>query len=212
MLVRNHAIDRARDLLNHRSWRGITCIEATLENIYVKNKRIIPYYAKQIRSSLVLPITDVNKMLQSIQFIKPNGRKQFKKNTTFKNGMMYLSEEIRPNDIIRICEGYATSCSVYETVGPPVVCAFNADNLINVARELRIKYPLNQIHICGDNDQFKKENSGLKFALAAAKNCDGKVFIPNFKDFDVSGKPTDWNDLFCLAGIEEVERQLLNIK
>jgi len=211
-LIKNHAIWRAQEMLNHKTWLGDTCKPASLYHPYVIKKRINPHYADQIRSYLVLRVTDVERNLQSLQYIKTNGFKQFKKNAAPKHGMMYLADEINPGDIIRICEGYATGCTILDAVGSPVIVSFGASNIHSVAVALRIKFPFNQIHICADDDQWLKDNVGMIHGLAAAKAVGGKILWPDFAGLDVSSKPTDWNDLFCLGGMDIVKKQLLQLK
>lgn len=200
-LFQDRAIISAEKLLNYSR-------EASWDHPYIRKKKIIPYYARQIRSYLILPITDINRNLQSLQYIKSNDFKQFKKSASPKEGMLFLAEDIGKDDIIRIVEGYATGCSIYEATSTPVVIAFSASNLSHVAIALRIKYPGNEIHICCDNDQFSKENIGYIEAIKAAKAIGAKVIKPNFNHLDLTNKPTDFNDLFVLAGIEEIEQQL----
>lgn len=204
-LIRSHARWRAALLLEHKTWRGQTCKEASFDHPYVKAKRIIPYYAYQIRSYLVLPIHDIDGALISLQYIKPNGDKRFKRKASPKGGFMFLGETIKRNiDIIWICEGWATGCSIYEAVGQHVVCSMGASNLEAVTYSFRIKYPNNKIIVCADNDKHLTHNTGLETAIIAARNGGAILKVPS-----ISG---DFNDLFCSYGIEEVENQLLNLK
>lgn len=209
-LIRNHAIWRCKLLLSHKTWRGETCHDASLSQKYVREKRIIPYYGKQIRSYLVLPVTDLDGNLQSIQFIKPCGFKRFKKNTSPKGGMIILSDKLSKNysgDIF-ICEGYATGCSIKEAIDAPVICTLGASNLLAVSLEIRSKYVFSTLHICSDNDQYSPDNIGVTVGKEAANLTGGILHYPMFKESDLLKKPTDFNDLLCIYGIEEVEKQL----
>lgn len=213
-LLQSHAIWRAYEMLKHRTFRGDTCKEIIPGNKYVLDKNIIPYYAKQIRSYIILPVCDINRNLQSLQYIKPNGFKQFKKNASPKEGMVWLTEPL-PKDyagLIRICEGYATGCSIYESVGAPVICALSASNLVHVALLFRQRYVYARLHICADNDYLTKENAGLTFGRKAAELTGSTLSYPLFKESDLEKKPSDFNDLFCLYGIEETEKQLFTIR
>lgn len=207
-LQRNHAIYRAKELLLHR------CITSPNEHPYVIKKRITPYYAVRLRDWLLIKIHDAERNLVSLQRILPSGKKRFKKGASPKGGMVFIGEkeELRTAEMIWICEGYATGCSIYEAVKTPVVCALSADNLSNVACALKLKYPGANICICADNDAWGAENIGVISAIKAAKNSGTFIRRPNFDNFDTSSRPTDFNDLMCLAGLEEVKRQLLNIK
>lgn len=203
-LKRNAAKERAFKL-----WQHSMIEPASINHLYVKCKNIIPYYARQIRSRIVLPITDINKNFQSLQFIANDGRKRFKRGCSYKHGMLIMAEEILPGQEIRICEGWATACSIYEAFGPPVICAYNSDNLYNVTMIIRNKYTNNIIRVCADNDQWLKENVGLKCGRLAAKDAGAILHYPIFDNLNISNKPTDFNDLFCIAGLDEVENQLL---
>jgi len=54
------------------------------------------------------------------------------------------------------------------------------------------------------------DNIGVKNAIVAAQAVNAKLVIPQFKN--LSTKPTDFNDLMCLEGADEVRRQLANAK
>lgn len=108
----------------------------------------------------------------------------------------------------------------------------NRGNLANVAKALREKYPDAALIIAGDNDVFtvcKPHaaegmtvaaplqsrpdwclcNPGLADALAAAQAVKGRLAFPEFSDGErAQGKPTDFNDLAALRGVDEVRRQI----
>lgn len=210
LILKKFSRERAIELWNHSSLK-----EASQNHPYIKFKKIIPYYARQCRSWIVLPICDIDRDIQSLQFIsKDCKRKRFKHGASFKNGMMFLAEKIFADSTISICEGWATACSIYETIGDPVICAFNADNLLNVALSLRRKYIHARIKICADNDQWGKKNIGLTIGREAARLTGGTFHYPvfNLEKLKIGQKPTDFNDLFSMEGIEEVEHQLSIIR
>ncbi len=84
-----------------------------------------------------------------------------------------------------ICEGFATGASLYEDSGQRVVIAFDAGNLLPVAKNIRELNPDTEIIICGDNDI---SGVGQEKARKAALSIDGKILIP-----PLPGK--DWNDV-----------------
>lgn len=210
-LLRSHAIWRAQSMLDHKTFLGSTCIEASENHPYILKKRIKPYYAYQIRSYIILPIIDIAGSLKSLQYIKPNGFKQFKKHASPKGGFVFLGEEIHQSiDPIWICEGWATGCSIYEAVGKHVVCSLGASNIELIALQFRQAYPCNTIIICADNDQQTRDNVGLKYGKMAADSINAPLVFPNFNGYRDGLNLSDFNDLFCIAGIEEVEKQLFN--
>ncbi len=186
------------------------CKEPDENQGYVKLKKIKAVYAGQIRSRLVIPIYNIEGQIQSLQFINKYGdRKRYMRWTSPQNGYLCLGEKIVLSDVIRICEGYATGCSIYEAIGAPVIVAFSADNLKNICRLIRSKYPNNKIIICADNDQWKEKNTGLEVAVFCAENYDALIRYPNFSGLDVNDCPTDFNDLMSLGGLTATEAQLI---
>ena len=214
VLIQNHAAWRARELLTHKTWRGDTCFAASQHHPYVVKKKIFPHFAYQIRSCLVIPITDVDRNLQSLQFIKSNMRKQFKKNAKIKGGMVWLCDPL-PDDytgVLRLCEGWATGCTIRSITSSPVVCAMSASNLAAVSVAIREKYKDINLKTCADNDKWQDENIGLEEASKVDRIANSPIYWPEFNGFDESKKPTDFNDLFCLAGHEETKRQLILLR
>lgn len=204
--IRSDAIYRSHILLNSKYTER--CVD---ENKYCKLKRIKALYCYQIRSYLIIPIFDIDKQLVSLQYIWPDGKKRFKKNATPKGGMLILGEKIEETDVIRICEGYATGCSIYEAVGAVVVVTFGASNLEEVATSIRIKYPRNKIVICADNDSHLKNNIGYHTGLYVAKKVNALLVFPLFDEKYHSLKLSDFNDLMSIGGVEEVEKQINRI-
>jgi putative DNA primase/helicase len=201
--ARRYAIHRAQLMIKHHS-----CVEADIRHPYILAKAIKPLYCAQIRSRLVIPIYNYDGTIQSLQFIAKNGRKRFKCGTSPAEGYLCLGEKIVRQDTIRICEGWATGCSIYESVGGPVIVAFSAENLKHVNRLMRDRYPYNTIVICADNDQWTAENKGLKAAIYCATQYRSLIRYPDFSGLDVTNKPTDFNDLMRLAGLTAMELQL----
>jgi phage/plasmid primase-like uncharacterized protein len=207
-IKKEEAIERAHVLLEIESLiQSIHCKEVDLNHPYLIKKQIRGLYCGQIENKLVIPVYGQSGKIQSIQYIYPDGKKLFHKGTSALNGFILLGENI--DNVLRICEGWATGCSIYDAVSPCVAVAFNCSNLKNVAQLFRSAHPKLRIIICADNDQYSPTNVGLDAAKYCAKNFSTEVFYPDFSGCDISSKPTDFNDLLCLKGIEEVERQLL---
>lgn len=112
---------------------------------------------------------------------------------------------------ILVAEGYATGATLHELTGFPVMVAFDAGNLAEVAKMLRDKLPGARIVICADNDAFtrkpdgRKWNPGVEAANKAAKEVAGVVATPKFANDE--GQPTDWNDLAIREGADVVKAQ-----
>ena len=167
-----------------------------LNHQYVIKKSIIPIYAKQKSSNILLPIYNSKGQIISTQEIYPDGMKRFAKGASMSGGMLFLGEHVTP--IIRICEGWATGCSIHEAVGETVIVSFSGNNLENVAIEIHRLCPKSKLLICGDTG-----DAGIKYAERAVKATNSKSVYPKI---NINGK--DFNDLHQLEGIEELRKQL----
>lgn len=181
---------------------------------YLTAKGINPYGARLYRGPLVvagmrcdgclvIPIRDAEGLIHSLEFINAQGEKRFLPNGA-KQGHYFAIG--KPSQKIIICEGYATGGSLYEATGDAVAIAFDAGNLLPVAKALRAKYPDTAFLIAADNDQWTEGNPGTTKAKEAAQAVKAGLVCPQFKD--VEGKPTDFNDLHHREGLEAVKRQI----
>lgn len=95
--------------------------------------------------------------------------------------------------VLIIGEGYATMNSVSQGVGYATVAAFDAGNLLPVAKALAAKYPDKPVIIAGDTDDV-----GRTKAEEAAAAVNGATVFPIFQSQSPPGfgkPPTDFNDL-----------------
>ncbi|MDL1966518.1 MAG: toprim domain-containing protein, partial [Candidatus Desulfofervidus auxilii] len=172
---------------------------------YLVRKKIEPRgEIKQLDNALIIPLWDINKNINGLQFIHENGEKIFLKGSSLKEHFFRIGSDFP----LYICEGYATGVSIYKAIEGEgsVIIAFNAGNLKSVAKVFRNNFPNADIIICSDNDRWTKGNPGVTKAIETAKEVLAKIAIPHFKD--TSTKPTDFNDLYVLEGIKEVKTQL----
>jgi phage/plasmid primase-like uncharacterized protein len=97
-----------------------------------------------------------------------------------------------------VAEGYATGATLHEATGLPVAVAFNAGNLLAVAKAYRTADPSRPIVIAGDNDHHLPQRSvplpnvGKEKAEATAAAVGGVTALPSFPPRD---RGSDWNDL-----------------
>jgi len=158
-------------------------------------------------NNLLIPMYDRFDELWNIQSITPNGLKLFSKGAKVKHCFHPIGIlDTHPAQII-LCEGFATGMSIYQATQIPTVVCFNASNLGSSAIIMRHKYPHSRLIIAGDNDQFNKINIGILKASFAAEYVQGRMVLPRFKD--LSSKPTDFNDLHCLEGLDTVSHQIM---
>ena len=180
--------------------------------------------------ALLVPIRDAKKRIHSLQAIFPGqigGRdKDFLKDGA-KAGLFFsigkpleVEHQGRRALLIIIGEGYATLASIHEATGHACIVAFDAGNLLPVARIIRDRFPDAVIIFAADNDQWTLEpieNPGLTKARDAAKAVQGLVVVPPFVDADggppdEKGKrhgPTDFNDLALRDGAGAVSTAIL---
>ena len=175
--------------------------EAPTDHPYLLSKKVQPHGLKLSRGKLIVPLYDQNQVLQSLQFIGPDGEKRFLRGGLTKG--CYFPIEGALDKILYIAEGFATAATVHEVTGSAVAVAFYANNLEPIAKALREKFPNLEIVICADDDHQTKGNPGIRKAIEAATATRSKVVIPEF-DGNRSDSDTDFNDLFVLDGAKSV--------
>jgi antirestriction protein ArdC/phage/plasmid primase-like uncharacterized protein len=194
-------------------------------------KKEVPAFGVRVDKAgqLLVPLHDTaSGRLVSLQSIGADGRKSFEKGgrvagASFcidpaqfavrlaKDGLRFgpISAPPGANKTLVIAEGYATAATVARAIGLPTYVAFNASNLVHVAKELRRQHPEATICIAGDNDHRApsegRANVGRVKAEAAAKAVAGHVLLP---EFSPKAKGSDWNDLEKAAGREAVRSAL----
>lgn len=182
---------------------------------YMDRKKIAELYGARIFNGVLqIPLRDTEGNITGLQYISDTS-KRFLTGSKI-DGSFHLIGSIE-NDLI-ICEGYATGASIHQATGLPVAVAFNAGNLVAVAKALRIKYNDINMIVCGDDDRFTvingdPVNNGRIKGDKAAMVCHGSAKYPVFSS-DEPGEgdskgPTDFNDLHCREGLERVRSQII---
>jgi putative DNA primase/helicase len=177
---------------------------------YLINKKVKDFNIRtDTRNNLLVPMYDNNHIMWNIQKILSNGEKRF--HPTARTYGCYhpmgFLNNVHPQLII--CEGYSTGVSIYQATKIATAVCFSANNLENVAKSLRAKYPNTNIIVAGDDDQFNSVNIGRNKSFIAAKQVNASTIFPVFED--LSTKPTDFNDLHCLEGLEVVRKQFMGV-
>jgi len=174
-------------------------------NAYLAKKGVKPHgELRQWRGALLVPLRDADGTLHSLQFIGADGSKRFL--TGGRCAGCFFTVTDKADGPLVICEGVATGASIHEATGLATVAAMNCGNLPAVASALRAKWPTREIIIAADNDAWTPDNPGLSKATEAAKTIRAKLAVPHFAD--VSAKPTDFNDLHQLEGLDPVQNQI----
>lgn len=183
-------------------WNGLSDLGSSP---YLVRKQVGAYGVRFGGEHLIIPLRDAKGKLWSFQWIEPDGKKQFLKGGR-KKGCFHQIGLLENGKPIYIVEGYATGASIHMATLAPVVIAFDAGNLDPVIEELKKAYPNSPLIIAGDDDCWKDHNTGRERAQQVALKHNCLLVFPSFKD--TSSKPTDFNDLLVLEGLEVVKQQL----
>jgi phage/plasmid primase-like uncharacterized protein len=181
--------------------------DASAEHPYLQRKQVQPHGIKIDRAGkLVVPIYNADGEIISHQTIDADGNKRFLKGGRVEGGFF----EIRgTRGVVFIGEGFATCASVHEATGATVLVAFDAGNLPRVAKVAKALYVGSKLVMAADNDQFTDNNPGMRAANTAAHAVHGLVVHPEFSEAEVlAGKPTDFNDLHVLRGLDAVRDRI----
>lgn len=163
--------------------------------------------SKGLIGALIIPIGNAGQ-LSSLQFIRADSGKQQLPSGRMRGSRAIIGHLIDA-EIIILAEGFATAASIHEATGYPVVVAFDAGNLSEVAAKVRKEHPHARLILAADNDNRAagdkcQANTGVVAARAAASLTGGLVAIPSLP----SGEKCDFNDIAVALGRAEVTRQL----
>ena len=182
--------------------------ESCIDHPYLTNKNIKPHGVRIKKECLVIPLLEKGD-LHSLQFINKDGSKKFLSGGRIKGCYHSIGDFTNPEKIC-IAEGLATAATIHEATNYPVIVAFNAGNLLPVARTIHAEYPSIDLYICGDTD---RSGVGQKKANECADAVGGIAILPPFTNEELSGDtpPSDWNDYENLHGTEAVKKGLINV-
>jgi len=176
---------------------------------YLISKDIAASGARIYKDSLVIPVRDGD-VIHSLQFISGEEGKKFLSGGKVQGCYFSIGS---PKDSVALCivEGFATGATIHEATGYPVAVAFNAGNLVAVAKAMREKFPDLPLFICGDLDE---SGIGQTKANEAALAVSGLLATPPFTGEELAGDPppSDFNDYAALHGLGVIEGVLLSVK
>ena len=178
---------------------------------YLERKRIESFGVRFGKNYIAIPLQDVDGKIWSLQKIFDEALEELDTDRVFmkggrKEGCFHLIGRIDGKKLVIVVEGYATGASVHMATGETVAVAMDAGNLDSAIHSLKGKYQSLNIVIAGDDDAWKDTNKGREKAEAAANKFGCRVVFPKFTNTDTN--PTDFNDLHCLEGLEEVKKQI----
>ncbi|MEX3934811.1 PriCT-2 domain-containing protein [Paraburkholderia phymatum] len=173
---------------------------------------------RTIENALLIRIRDAageTRMLQAIFDGSDNflGRsKDFSPGGQLRGNFFTIGQpqSVDGKPVVLICEGFATAVSLHIATKHAVVGALSAGNLEPVAAALRTMDKLREaiLVFCADNDRWTAGNPGLKSACAAAAAFHGKLAVPQFDASHDDRRPTDFNDLAMLEGVDAVREAI----
>lgn len=172
---------------------------------YLVKKQIQPVNGMKFfdtTKQLIVPMVDVNGKLWSLQSIDSTGQKHFASGGRIK-GCFFPIGNVKDSKITIVCEGVATGISIYIATNIPTVAAMNAGNIDSVVDELTKSCSSKKIIIAGDNDWEKTPNTGKETAYKVAQKHALKAVLP----INLLPGMSDFNDLHCHYGINEVTKQ-----
>ena len=194
-----------------------------MQNQYLQKKSINQKMIDGIKftndNKIVIPLFNIKGEIQTLQFIDQNGKKSFLKGGK-KQGNFFIIDDkkIKDSSTIFLAEGFATAVSIHLATNKPVAVAFDAGNIEHVLKNLKSIFADKDFIITADNDLYSEKNIGLHKANLAGQKYGAKVLIPNFHNLNLLPndlnpqhlKPTDFNDLHQIAGLEIVKNQIHN--
>ncbi|KQY83713.1 DUF5906 domain-containing protein [Pelomonas sp. Root1444] len=210
------------------------CSREAGANAYLTRKGLPPgqLYGARItgQGNLVIPLADARARVWGLQVIysdpavkaKKGRDKDYWPQGLAKQGHFHLIGLVGRGSVVLLCEGFATGASLHEATGLPVAIAFDAGNLLPVAKALAAQHKGVRIMVCADDDWLQKcracghltpveagpgcahcgaehkgDNAGVSCASAAAMAVGGAWVRPEFpaqRPADKKGD-TDFNDL-----------------
>lgn len=183
---------------------------ATDDHPYLQKKQVKAFDLRLgDRGALLVPMLDKYGNVRGLQRIMADGKKLFHKGVD-PRGLFHFIDGDRSS--MYVCEGYATGASIHMATGQGVIVAFNCGNLEHVAVVAKELFPQAKIVLAADDDKWTKKqdgspyNPGIEHAKAVGARLGMQVISPSFRD--LSTRPTDFNDLHVLEGIEAVRSQV----
>lgn len=199
--------ERAKDCKNH------PYLEAKgIRNVSFLKSIIDPETEEEM---LLIPMQNANRKIRNIQRIWPDGRRRQMPQAGGSVGLYNTIGAHRYKDtkLLYICEGWATGWTIHMATSLAVIVAFFDGGLKTVGKIIREKYPEARLIFAADNDRWKPVNRGGEMvnpgvyaAREAAEALNAEYCIPDFVDLET--KPTDYDDLRQLEGLDAVQKWL----
>lgn len=175
---------------------------------YLTKKRIGGHGVRYQGDTLLIPLVDAAGKLWNLQRILPTGDKRFLRDGRV-SGCWHLLGAIDEAGWVLLAEGYATAAALHEATGHTVAVAFNASNLVHVAKALRERHPQVRLLLCADDDASTAAETGRNPGMLAAERAALAVQGHWCKPEGLPAGGTDFNDLLLVGGPETVRTQVV---
>lgn len=136
---------------------------------YLLKKRIQPFFAREIGSSLIIPLQNSSGVIWNIQFIRQDGSKCYLKGG-MTPGLFTVLGELSENRRVYIAEGFATAATIHSLTKNLCFISFTDSNLPAIAQKVRRCFPQSDIIIAADAD-----DGGEKYSEKSAREVGGMV-------------------------------------
>ena len=210
--------------LSRRLTKYCKSLPKTDNHPYLKKKGVQTFSVKIRKKTgeIVIPLFGSDGNVWTLQKINKKGGKYLFAGGRKKGSYFPIGNAKDDLSTILVCEGFATGVSIRQATGLPVIVAVDSGNLTPALVALKSKYPASKFIICADNDAFTKNpkgepwNVGREAAKKAAQAIGGAyVVYPDFENLDKATyekeKPTDFNDLHAIAGLDAVKEKILPV-
>lgn len=164
-----------------------------------------------IENQLIVPIVQQGIGIVGFHVLTLSGATEIKRHYVMRSGLMKggfieLDGQIKSGKKQSLlCEGLATGMSLSMVWSGKVYVALSANNLMNV----RPKIKSDQIIFCYDDDQWSSFGNTGFLKSQGAKLQNDILCGPRFSSASLDHKPTDFNDLHQLEGLDVVRSQLM---
>ena len=182
----------------------------TGSSAYLQRKGVTGYGVRYAADGcLLVPLRDEKGELWNVQRIAPakpakGPDKLFLKGGR-KSGLWHMLGSADGAETVLLAEGYATAASLRQATGLPVAVAFDAGNLLHVAKALHGLMPEALLVVCGDDDAAAEQkigrNTGRSKASNAAAAVGGAVVFPT----ELPEGGSDFNDMHLAHSLEAVK-------
>jgi len=174
---------------------------AYLQKKKIETLKAVDFIRESAAGKIIIPLFNLSGQVRSLQSIAENGEKKYLPGGEVKGNFFPMKGSDSGPCVV--CEGFATGASIYAALNSrfDVIVAFQSNNLFSVTAQMVNEYGAENVWVAADDDRFNEHNAGLE-AAEKCRQLGVSVIVPKFANFET--KPTDFNDLHCLDGLDEI--------